>query len=311
MAASKLAQDREAMIEFMREHTAGDNLDVLVEKLDSGMKRHILQFRDENGVLYNILLLSRQGEFAPEFDYRRENFDEDRRKMLAVWNMVSDFIAQKNEEGKVPGFVFLRSDTRYEDLRNGIKTPLEEREKRIINEGGHFLKQALPNEWNPNPYFDERELDPLEVVVKQFNYKNEGLPGRKPTYQRRKIYTDSTARGLGKKVYTPENYYFNPKTGQLDVIWFMDLGNPYQFRMTECPVCSNPNGDYDHSSCKEQPAYSRYRFERDRARYSKLILRPKDRQPGEDIFFDPVKLVLSAGYDSRIARVRAAKEMKR
>lgn len=308
MAQSRLSQERDAMIDYMLTHTVGDNLEVIVE--DDTPKKYALSFKGEDGQQYLIRLLSRQWEVAPDFKYDQSQFDESRRQLLASLDKVTNMIVQTNEQGKIPGFFLLRSDTDYSQFKH--------RTKPIINEGGHFMKQMVGDNGNPNPLFDERMLDPVEVALQLIHRQTNGLKGRKPTHERQKVHPDKSHRQLGIKIYKPELYYFNPLSKNpeemITIAYFMNVDDPEKFKLASCPACHNPNGkDYNHGGCKGTQNYQAYRANRDDARYHKLAHYPKDRQPGPELHFDSNYITFHKSVPSpikglQLARLRGKKE---
>ena len=251
MSNKTFAERREDMVNFLLENIVGR--DIKREGKD-------IAYGGFDGQDYYIRTISRPADFPFDFVKDPSNFDEDRRKLNVIRDEVISFIVEKNDQGIIPGFVFLAADVDYKQMKD--------RTKRVINRG-HFLKQVLRSDEHPKPYFSETQLQPLELVLQQFyrlNSKNE-----------------FNSEGNGKRMlarvkdrtysFYPELIHFNPKEGIIEVNYFANFINPLEFRIDECPSCNLPNGEeYDHEKCKGKGRYIEWRKGRNQARYHKLYL---------------------------------------
>ena len=235
------------MIKFLLENTVSrsirrENKDIILT--------------DNKGRNYFIKTLSKQEDFPYDFKKNLNNFDNDRARLNAIMQELRFFIYRKYQEGFIPGFVLLRADTDYDQLKK--------RTKPIVNEG-HFLKQALYR--NIKPDYDNKIMDPLEIVLQQF-YRHNGRNAHKRISGKKR-----------EKIYFPELVYFNSNHNNVEVVWFANTIDPSEFKDPNCPVCSNPNGEkYDHRPCRETKDYTNYVLQRNQARYSKLILSSRQRR---------------------------------
>src|SRR3989338_10132712 len=161
MTDKTLEEKREEMTGFLLENIVGK--DIKREGND-------IIFTDSKGKQYFIKTLSKQADFPYDFETNPHNFDEDRRRLKTLYDSVVSFIEEKNNAGFIPGFVFLEADTDFSQLTN--------RTKRIVNRGD-FLKQALRSDRNEKAFYNKKELDPLEVVVRQFYKNNSENSGQK------------------------------------------------------------------------------------------------------------------------------------
>jgi len=241
MSVLSLDEKRESMIEFLAGNIKGKNIN---------REGNDVSYEAKNGTRFFIKTLSRQMEFPFDFVEEPNNFDEDRRRLRTLCSAVAEFIRGKNQQGYVPGFVFLAADTDYSQLRN--------RTTSIVNHG-HFTKQELPSHDSPKPHTDQKYLDPLELVVQQF-YRFNNLNGNKKRHAMR-------------DVYVPEQTRFNPKTGIIEVVYFSDVKPSELGKMECCPACRKQNGEgISHMQCKETPDYIRYRAARYQERYQRDIM---------------------------------------
>lgn len=284
MPKRTLNEKREQMTRFLFEniHTKVTRGKRIIEVVGND-----IAFTDRDGVEYFIKTLSKQSDFPYNFETNPRFFDNDGRKLDNLCEVVSSFIQEKNKEGFIPGFVFLRAETNYPKNGDG----------KITNHG-YFLKQELRSNTNPSPTFDNKRIDHLEVIIRLFYKYNDCNINEKL-----KIKNNDN-------IYFPELIYFNSKkniskAGTVEVIWFSHKANPSLYILENCPICENPNGDeYDHRPCKTSRKtkyqYIEYTKKRSEARYSKFIFRKKEKVPiksrsksrkKKGVRFQPVKLV--------------------
>jgi len=253
-----LEEKREQMISFLLENIVAKT----IERQDDD-----IIFTDKKGIRYFIKTLSRQSDFQYDFQEDPKGFDKDRFMLRAIRDGIASFIESKGYH--VPGFIFLKADTDYSQLKERTESPVNR---------GHFLKQKLPDKDSPKPYFDERKLDPLEIVIQQF-YKNACSKIGK-------------TRVNGYGLYHPELYYFNPKQQIVDVVWFNDIGDPNKFKKEGCPICKKPNEPkYDHAPCREDQDYWKYAKAREAARYEKRMWAVKKK--AHEMVFEPATVKCS------------------
>jgi hypothetical protein len=246
--AKTLKEKREQMIGFLLENIVAKDIE------RQGNDIVVSAF---NGNQYFIKTVSKQKDFPCDFEEDPKKFDKDRERLRALFDEVGSFIEEKNTQGLIPGFVFLRAETDY--------AAMQEKGKVLVNYG-HFLKQELASDLNVKPDWDTKRLDPLELVVQQFYKRNSA------SQKQRRL-----RRGVA---YNPELNYFNTKENRLEVVWFGDVEDPQKFIDFSCPVCDLQD-DVDHSACKRKLAYREYVAERDEARYSKSIWTSKIRRSKE------------------------------
>jgi hypothetical protein len=250
-----LEEKREQMLGFLLENIV---CKTKAKKRQIERRGREIVFTDNRGVEYSVTTISRASDFPYDFDKNPARFDEGRRELVTITDQFGDFIDDKNRQGLVPGFVFLQSDTDFNQLK--------ERTTRIINRGS-FLKQVTPSQLGLTGTYDCRFLTPLELSLENFYRNNSVCKDQKTTY--------------AGSLYYPGLIYFNPKENKLDIVWFMNTSDPSEFRNTAaCNSCRLPNGpEYDHQACKRERNYIfDYVIPRDNARFGKAIRIMKQRR---------------------------------
>lgn len=213
---------------------------------------------------FNINAISKDGDLDKILNYEFYNdsryLDNDRRKLIAKYEALVDYVIKENEEGIVPGFIFLRPDIDFNQV------PLAKRVTRIVNPTG-FGKQQLQNKYSSIPFNDARKLSQSELVVWALHLHT-------------KESENKTINIPQKGTYLLGTNYYNFKEKRVEEYAFRHTGDYKKYKITNnCVWCNKGNKEVDHQECKESSTYKLSAMQRKEARQFKDIIIPKKRFP--------------------------------
>jgi hypothetical protein len=264
-----IAEKKEQMIKFLLESIVGENITRDQEDILFTVPS---RRKCVSSVNYLIKLITKQSDFPYEFTKSSGKRDEDRRRLKKIKTSLLDLTRDMNRAGFIPGFVLLRAETDYSQVRartelkrlginlnelrqNIVKDHLKEYYKCFANYG-HFLKQKLPSSVDILPHNDLKVIDPLELML-SFLYRFNSVNSERT----RERYQ------MQGQIYHPGLLYFNTKEDRLEEVIFHDVDDATRFRNLECPSCHQK--DADHTDCKKEKVYRNEVLARNRARYEK------------------------------------------
>jgi hypothetical protein len=282
----KLQDKTEQMVSFLLDNIVGEDItrqDNDISFVVPSRKKGIQPIR------YLIKTLSRQSDFPFEFEEDKTGIDEDRRRLKTIKDTALKQVKDLNAQGITPGFVFLRAETDYSQVRarselKRLGINLHELQQSVVREHlreyykcfanyGHFLKQRLPSRENLLPHNDLKKIDPIELIFSHLYRFNDVNSQRQRTGHTR---TDRT--------YYPGLLCFNTKEQRLEEAIFHDVDDARRYSGFACPICDTE----DHTQCKKTMAYRDAVLARNKARYEKHIWATRTRT--SDIRFRQAEL---------------------